>query len=230
MNELREQVIAAFKPREGYTFSHVLPFTYTNFIDGMAWVSVLAGACKVHGDTEIQELSEGYLNNLILSGKDSRNFAPTSDAPAGWKFSEMPGYSYKEKPQAFAGPCALEWAIKQGCNIEPMWVKTVMDKAELYTEVSWLFGYLIKWIKPLRQHVNSVMFAHMLTGKRPPQSMHFLAENNMIYSWLYAEKCEANYPNTGIWPAKDWPGNKEEKKQKYTPICDLIGRYLQGTL
>jgi len=56
----------------------------------------------------------------------------------------------------------------------------------------------------------------------------WVCEDNMIYSYIYGKQCEANYPNTGPWPAKDIPFSREEKAQKYTPVCDLAGRYLQG--
>jgi len=41
MQELRQQVKAGFKKQGDLVFySHVLPFQYSNFIDGMAWIGV----------------------------------------------------------------------------------------------------------------------------------------------------------------------------------------------
>jgi len=232
MKELRDKVIEGFRPDDGYTYSHVLPFAYTNFIDGMAWVGTLAGACKLVQDKELVDICECYLNNLILVGKDARNFAPTEKSPSSWDISNrMVGYSYKKKPQSFAGPCGLQFAINCGCDIDRQWVHDINLKAKLFCLIATPFGYLIRWVKSLRQHLNSIMFAHMVLDKKPPKSMHFLSKNNPIYSWVFREKCDSIYPNTGIWPAKDWPyGDRVEKIQQYSPICNLTGIYLQRTL
>lgn len=224
----RSQVLEGF--REDYTYSHVLPFEYTNFIDGMAWVSTLWGAALLVGDDEIAAHCGGFIWNLLEVGPDARNFAPFQ-VKSSWVMSpNQPGYWFKRKPQSFAGPAALRFAINQGADIEPSRVVDVRGQAKVFRALAWPFGYLIRYVKPLRQHINSVMFAHLIAGARPPKSMHFLAHNNPLYSWLYKERCEALYLNTGPWPAKDYPGNAEIKTQTYTPVCQLAAEYLQSTL
>ena len=215
--DIRDQVISAFRPEDGYTYSHELPYKYTNYIDGKFQVAMLYGAARIAFDKELMTLSSGFLTNLELVGPDARNFAPSSLAPEGWMHSEtMQGFSYKQKPQSFAAPAALSWA---GMGDTP-------PLAHLFVAIAPLYG----WGLPLlKQHLNSVMLAHLVTGKTPPKSMHFLAEGNPIYSYIYGEKCSATYRNTGAWPAKDYPG-RVKPEGNYTPLCSLVGKYLQESL
>lgn len=230
MKELRQQVIAGFRPDEGFSYSHILPFAYSNFIDGMAWVSILSGSCRLVKDDVLADICDKYLQTLIDVGKDARNFAPFQ-VKDDWKHSPtMLGYWYKEKPQAFAGPCALYWAISCGSTVDPKGLAIPDGTARWLCRLAPLYGLLFRHISGLRQHMNSIMFAHLLIGKRPPDNMAWITAENMVYSYIYSRRCEANYPNTGAWPAKDIAFDRTEKAQKYTPTCDLAGRYMQMSL
>jgi len=214
---IRDEVVSAFRPDDSYTYSHVLPFKYTNYIDGRFQVAMLYGAARMAYDKEMMTLASGYLTNLELVGPDARNFAPSSLAPEGWIPSEtMPGFSYKMKPQGSAAPLAISWAM--GTDVP--------QRARLFTAIAPLYG----WFLPLfKQHLNTVMLAHLALGKIPPESMMRLAKDNPIYSYLYNVKCSATYRNTGAWPAKDY-SFKEVSDTQYTPLCSLVGQYLQMSL
>lgn len=229
LERIRRQVIDSFD--ETYdTFSHVIPFHYTNFIDGKAWLTMTCVACYLAGDIEIYQLCFKWLRLLNTVGKNARNFAPYQ-VKDSWKQSKtIPPFWYKEKPQGFAAPCAAAWANKQGvpieCSKSKKWIKT---QAKAMCFVAPLFGYLIRYIPYLRQHINSVMMAHLLLDRKPPESMRFLAKDNMIYSYQYGIKCDTLYPDDeGIWAAKNYSSNK--KSNIYTPICNLTGIYLQKEL
>jgi len=224
---IRSQVVSAFRPEEGYTYSHKLPFHYSNFIDGMAWVGMLCGAAYKAQDWELIELTECYLNNLLLVGPDARNFGPTCKVAPDWIHSEhMPGFSYKRKPQAFAGPAALHWAVSKGARLNTKRIPNITSTAKMLCAVALPFGYLIRYIPALRQHINSVMFAHLVTGKQVPSSMRFLNKNNPVYQYIsgtYVQ--EFTYPSNSPWPAKNWPGTEGTIKN-YTPLCTLVGQLL----
>jgi hypothetical protein len=250
---LREKVKSAYRPENAYTYSHVIPFKYTGFIDGMAWNGPLLAGCYLVGDMELALYPEGFLNNLILVGKDARNFGPTDEVPDSWKKSEkMPGFSYKVKPQSNAGPMALYYAIKQGACVDPGWVKDPTSHAKLLTRLGWLFGFL-----PIKQHVNTMFFAYMLLGKKPSSSMKWLAYDNPFYLFLYNKQHETEWPNQAklkndklvkqkkkvelkdrepdSWPAKNYPykkyvGDEPRGDEEYTPICELASIYLQMSL
>jgi len=228
--DIRDRVISAFRPEEGYTYSHRLPFRYSNFIDGMAWVGMLCGAARIAQDWELIELTEGYLINLLLVGPDARNFGPTAKTSPEWERSaHMPGYSYKVKPQSFAGPAALRWAVSKGARVDLSLVPDVTRTARALCLVSPLFGLLVKHIKSLRQHVNSVMFAHLLTDSNTPSTMKFLEIKNPVYQYIGSGAVvdtDFVYPNTGPWPAKDWPDSPSVPEGDYTPLCSLVGQLL----
>jgi len=219
---LRQQVIDAFDTENHYAFSHVMPHKYTNFIDGLAWLSILAGSANLVGDNKVMKYCDKWCCFLLEISKDARNFAPVQ-VDDNWKPSNVAGIWYKEKPQSFAGPCANQW--RHGDRS----VFNVKTTAMALTFIAPVYGHLVRWIKPLRQHLNSVMFAHMLLNRKPPSSLLFAAKNNMIYSYLYGIKCEAHYRNTSVWPARNvWDG--EEKETTYQPVCELAGRYMQQYL
>jgi len=227
---IRDEVIQAFRPTDGFTYSHKLPFQYSNFIDGMAWVGFLCGAAHIIKDAEVIELTEGYLNNLDLVGDDARNFAPSICRPEWEKSTTMPGFSFKRKPQAFAGNAAIAWAISKGAKVNKG--KSVMLQAILMCLVAFPYGLLIR-IGLLRQHINSMMFAHLMLGIKPPCTMKFLAKDNPVYQYIFKTDIDTNfmYPNTGAWPAKDWPTDKPELEvELYTPLCSLVGVYLGNSL
>jgi hypothetical protein len=231
IDEIREEVIHAFNPDEACGYSAVKPFQYTGFIDGMAWVGMLCGASYLVNDKKLADLSECFINNLLLVGKDARTFAPSDKALDGWKSSKkMPGYSYKEKKQSMAGPIAALWAKKCGANID-FEDDSMYWKARLICMISPLYGSLLKKLDAMRQHVNTVFFCHLLLDKKPPKSLKYLTENNTVYSYIFKKHCgESIYRNTGPWPAKDLPDNPKEVKDKYVQTCSLTGIYLQRHL
>jgi len=218
------------------TYSHVLPFQYTGFIDGQAWGGVGLGSALIAGDQELADYFKNYLVSMIKMGKHTRNFAPEMVGD-DWVPADVSGWFRKVKPQAFAGPCALAWANKQGADIDPKWVPDVTSMAKLYCFIAPIFKFLLSlhwgdkyWF---RQHVNSVMFAHLLLDKKPPKNLKFLAKDNMVYSYIFKEYIgtDHQYPtNAGPWPAKNWPGSKVEKASRYTPLCQLCGQYMQESL
>jgi len=144
------------------TYSHVLPFQYTGFIDGQAWGGVGLGSTLIAGDQELADYFKNYLVSMIKMGKHTRNFAPEMVGD-DWVPADVSGWFRKVKPQAFAGPCALAWANKQGADIDPKWVPDVTSMAKLYCFIAPIFKFLLSlhwgdkyWF---RQHVNPEMFA-----------------------------------------------------------------------
>ena len=229
--DIRDQVAEAFREEERFGYSHVQPFQYTNFIDGMAWVSMLMGASVIKGDDELITLTQGYVGTLLSVGNNARNFAPANKAPSGWYYSPIyPMYSFKRKAQSFAGPSALAWAVKMGARVDLRRLVDVSKQSKWLCRISLPFGYAIRYIPSLRQHINSVMFAHLMLGKIPSKSMLFLAKDNPVYSYIFGIKCSATYPITGPWPAKDYPGSDKPVNNKYVPLCSLVGEYLQSSL
>lgn len=252
--ETRKKVLEAFDP-ETYYYSQVLPFGYNNWIDGMAWVGLLCGASYKVGDRELAEKCEKYLERLLMVGKDARNFAPMQ-VSSDWKESEtLPGYWYKEKPQSFAGPVGLRFAIDNGAHLnDPFRIKS---RARWMALVGGLFGYLVRWVGWLRQHVNSMFLAYLILGKRPPDSMLWLCEDNPFYSYIAGKKCSTTYPDMRktsgghtvdrsyivplcmrkptSWVFRQWPKSEYIREgvpqnSAYTPAAELVGDYLQSTL
>jgi len=247
---IRTQVLAGF---DGYCYSHVLPFKTTNYIDGMFHVSMLLGAAHIAREHELVAKCTEYVKILISCGKDARNFSYTP--MDGWEqYKDM---WVKRKPQSFAGPAALSWAIQQGVVIDRKWVPNVHGQAWLYCKIGWLFGHLVKHVKVLRQHVNSVFLAHLLMAEKPPSSMYWLAYDNPFYMYIYGEICDATFPvqaKTAMggttyredvvafvnrapspWPAKNWPYAYYNQigapaKERYTPLCQLVCLYLQQSI
>ena len=250
----REKVLSAFHP-ETFYYSHVLPFEYDNWIDGMAWVGILCGAAYKVGDTELAGKCEKYLKRLLEVGKDARNFAPTQ-LKNDWKPSKtIQGYWYEEKPQSFAGPAGLRFAIDNGASLnDPFQIKS---RARLMVLGGWSFGYLVRWFSWLRQHVNSMFLAYLVLGKKPPTSMLWLCEDNPFYSYIAGVKCETVYPDMhrmsegetversevvplckrkpSSWVFRQWLKGEyiregDQKLSEYTPAAELVGFYLQSTL
>ena len=257
IEDVREEVIAAIRPDEGYALSQILPFQYTNWIDGMAWCGVTCGACYKYGDQEVADLLTRYLINLVLVGKDARNFAPEPVDDEWVRSTTMTDFWYRKKAQSFAGPVGLYYAIQCGAGIHPGWVKSPMFRARVYTWLGSWFGSLVWYVEWLRQHVNSVFFAYLITGKKPPESMKWLAADNPFYLYLYRIPHKADFPDLhkhseayiaqradpvpfenrepDMWVAKDWPYKEYVREGKpfnrrYVPFCELASRYLQATL
>lgn len=227
----RDRVIQAFWKVEGVTyFSHEEPFHLTNFIDGMAWLGVLAGAARIAKDPEVEGLCVAWLNTLSQVGPDARNFSPRN-LDDSWVPSEsIPGLWYKPKPQSFAGPAALHWAYSLDVPVEVENIPAPYTYAQLLCWVADWYGKAVKHFEFLRQHINSLMFAHLLLRKRPPNSLIFAAKDNPLYSYLFGIPCNAVYSDrAGAWPAKNvWGAG--EKDQVYTPVCQLAAEYLQSSL
>jgi len=254
LEEARELVLSAFSEENGY-FSQVVPFGYTNWIDGMAWVGLLCGASLLEGDKEVAEKAERYLRVLLEVGPDARNFAPMP-VSADWIRSEkMPEFWYKKKAQSFAGPAGLRFAIDCGAKLQDPFL--VKHKARWLVRCGPAFGWLVRWIPWLRQHVNSVFLAYLVTGKTPSKSLIWLCEENPFYSYIARRKCRVEYPDVyrwsegheeetnqvvpfaerkpGSWPFKNWPYKRYvkagvKKTVGYTPTCILVGEYLQNRL
>jgi len=254
---IRDQVIEAFDPENHYFFSQVLPRRATNYIDGLFHIGMLAGAAQIVGDGLVAAQAKCWIMQLLLCGNDARNFA-NSQVTEDWKYNETQGLWVKHKPQSFAGPAAIWWANKHGASIPTAGLPNPMFKAKVFCMLGRLFGHAVKYISWLRQHVNSMFLAYLLLGKKPPASMAWLAYDNPFYRYIYGIKdVVAKFPdprkyNRGkriyvdeyvdfkdrepdSWPAKNWPYAKYTREGEplgwqYTPICELVTYYLQGTL
>lgn len=255
--EARSIVLGSFDANGG-SYRHVYPYRYTNFIDGMAWIGVLCGACYKAKDTELAAKCVTFLNNLINVGKDARNYAPAQVKPE-WKAStSMPGFWYKEDPQASAGPLGLGFAVKCGAPISiPPYLDVKRKSAERLTSLGFLYGFTCKWISSLRQHMNSMWMSYLEQGKRPSSTMLWMCEDNPFYSYVAGKKCSAAYPDMhktsegttkegkkivplksrepDPWVFKDWPYTEyvrtgQVAEESYVPVAQVAGDYLQGTL
>ena len=187
----RYKVLDAFDPLTG-AYSHVTPYQQNHFIDGMAWVSLLAGAARLYGDVKVEAKCVQYLNTLTFLGNIHygdplalRSFGP---GPISNRWNHHGKHYTLKKPQAFAGPAAYCWARDQGCKFD----ETGIEKPKmtgLFTNklFSTIFGYAATWISPLRQHINSVMLAHLLEDDKPPKSLRYYSQNNPFYSVITGE-------------------------------------------
>jgi hypothetical protein len=250
----RAQVIDAFDSATG-GYSHVLPKKWSNFIDGLAWVGMCWGACLKKGDNEVAELCERFVKTLLEVGKDARNFAPVQVDTDWVKSTTYPNLWYVAKPQEFAGPAALEFAIQCGAKIKSPF--NPMTKARLLVATAGVFGWLCKYIEGLRQHLNSVWMAHLILKKKPASGLLWSAEENPFFSYVAGKKCDVVYPASrrylvdsetteksvvpfqkakpSAWPFrrdpfKTYVGEGQQEDDSYTPIAQLVGDYLQGTL
>jgi hypothetical protein len=229
-SELRELVISAFDLGHGCAYSHVLPHRTSNYVDGLFHVGMLAGASAMAGDEELALICRTYLFNLCVVAERARNFC--FGPRDGWKPSgTMAGYWYKEGAQAFAGPCAMAWARRVGPNLSWWTVAPVVPVQALALRLAsrlcpWAFGRA-----PFKQHLNSVMLSHLLAGTTPPKALAWVSERNPVYAYIFKKTCAAWYPNTGPWPAKDVPFSQTpDPDRHYTPLCQLVGVYLQEAL
>lgn len=248
--DIRSEVRDSFHSDEKYAFSHVIPYDIQNYIDGLFHISMLAGASKIAGDDLLLSYAKCWILQLQLCGIDVRNYSPTD--PGDWEYCDEQQLYVKRKAQSFAGPCALAWANKQGCNIHNGY-PDITRTAKLLVASGWAYGYLVRWIKALRQHMNSIFMAYILLGKTPPNSMEWLTYDNPFYKYIYGKKYviakwpgrktsqghveEASSPQgfqarePDIWPAKNWVysyyvNDGEPVTWRYTPICQLICFYL----
>lgn len=249
----RQDVIAAFD--DHCCYSNTLPFEYNGFIDGMAWVGLLCGACYMVGDKELAHKSEVFLKTLLKVGKDARAFAPHQVKPH-WKKSTIDGLYYKEDPQSFAGPAGLLFAIQCGAKIDSPY--NIEGIAKFYASLSNIYGYLLNvpWLsKKLRQHINSVMLGCLVSKKKPGKSLKWIYESNPFYAYIAGQKMMVEYPpdkkysgeeiehkkvqpiskrKPSSWIWKQWPTKEYVPSitfiKRYTPIAYLVAYYLQQSL
>jgi len=250
----RPRVLSAFN-KDNFYYSHVLAPSYTNFIDGMAWTGILCGAALEVGDNEIADLCRGYIRNILKVGKDARNYAPMQVKPEWIASTTMPGFWYKEKAQAFAGPAALTFANNCGAGIET--TLNVTAEARLMVASGFLYGILAKRSVWLRGFINSLWFSHLMLNKKPSFTMNWMAEENPLFAYIAGIKQTVEYPDPHRYTegttaaVKDvvplskcepsaWIFRRDPFMQytrtgipvlsEYTPIWQLCGDYLQSTL
>jgi len=252
--EARAQVVAAFYPDTG-GYSHVLPRSYKDFIDGLAWVGMGWAASLVAKDTEVAALCQRFVETLLKVGPNARNFAPFQ-VKDDWKSSSsVAGLWYTEKPQEFAGPAALEYAIRCGAPIKSPF--DVRSKAKTLVATAGVFGCLCRWFEFPRQHLDSVWLAHLVLGKKPASGLLWTVEENPLFSFIAGKKCSAAYPvlkrfkngsektekkvvplsnaKPSAWvfrrdPFKRYVPEGELNEEAYTPVAQLVGDWLQSTL
>lgn len=220
----RDRVKAAFDPGTG-AFSQITPYKQDHDIDGMAWVSLLAGAAHLAGDTEVEGLARRYLrrlNELSANGGDIRSYGPTkiSDRWEPARLIDVGDVYVLRKEQAFAGPASYLWAQEVGCDLPPLWGDLRDDTrawSSVFTNglVAGPFGWLSRIFRGLDQHVNSVMLAHLLEGDRPPSSLAWAAHDNPFYQYIYG-KVMTTMPKFPIqWDIK---GAYKERVGKAVPF------------
>ena len=229
------------------------------FIDGMAWVGLLCGASYLVGDTVLAQKSEDYLKRLLAVGDDARNFAPVQVSSDWIKSKTINGFWYYKKPQSFAGPVGLRFAIDCGAHLnDPFKVKST---ARLITRFGSIAGYIlghdIPWVSDwLKQHVNSIFLAYLVLKEKPVDNLLWLCQDNPFYSYIAGIKCNTEYPDPSkvsngttveedvivplkyrkpsSWIFRNWPKSRYvrdgEAIQTYTPIWQVVGDYLQSTL
>jgi len=225
---IRQDVISSFNIDNG-AFSNMSPYEANGFIDGAYMTALLAYASKKVGDAEMLNKCTKYLDTLHKADDNARTYA-SYQVSSSWRRSRyIKDIWVKIKPQAFIANAMATLCVKNGIDVPVC--KNIRTLSKLMDITAPLFGYLIRFIKPLRQHLNSYVLNFLLLDKIPPKSMEFLAKDNMIYSYIYKKKCDVLYKNTGIAPQKDYPdSNKPISNKPYTPIMNLIGKYLQKTL
>jgi hypothetical protein len=193
-NESRIATLAAFNIDTGY-FYNEKPYRYNGFIDGMAWVSILAAAANRVGDTELAEKSRVYVQRIIDVGKDARTYAPFQ-VDSDWKQSSaIPGYWYLEKPQENAGPLALKFAMDSGVNFNvPDYLKKKIDSALRLRYLGIPFGIAAKYVGGVRQHIDSMFLSYLAAREKPAFTMKWLCEENPLFSYVFKKRCFVAYP------------------------------------
>lgn len=234
----------AFRPEHMCFYSHELPFATTNYVDGMFHVGMMTWAAKE--DIKLRGLGQAYLSSLLACGKDARNFS--NQMMLGWEFDKMLNVWVKRSPQSFAGPVGLYLANQVRFTVIPDWIPNPTSTARMFVKCGWAFGYAVRWISWLRQHVNSMFLAYLFLDEVPPESMEWLAFDNPFYMAIYKKKYTATWPGRkttkgytveesskvpfgarepDAWPAKNYPYKRyvadgESVKWEYTPICEYV--------
>jgi len=252
--------------------SQTIPWVPSGYIDGMFHVAMLVGASD---DAEIRIAGVSWLNMLARMGPDARNFYHTSlENQYPWlREWELRGeYRVKVASQSFAGPAALCWAQRRGLlkdyNVRRSYsgvkllckgynVDSPYSKAKFLCYCAWAFGYIVRWMPALKQHINTMFLAHLLMEECPPSSMKWLAYDNPFYLYLYGEKHKTEWPvmskysegnrvdtkspskfcerAPGSWVAKNYCMTQylkigEVYPSAFTPVCQYVVSCLQDSL
>ena len=252
---VRTKVLDAYDSDTGYYYS-TIPHVYNEFIDGMAWNTPLIAACYKVGDLELAAKAEKYVQTIINVGKDARTFAPHKVDDEWLESSSIPGMWYKEKPQSHAGPLGLKFAMDNGAQLMvPDYLKEKWESGIKLTKIGWAFGFSVKYISGLKQHINTMFSAYLAKGKKPSWTMRWMYKENPYFSYIGRKKCVVEYPDmhklnnvkktkckkvvdmkyakptTWIFrrdPLTKYEGDKSDRE--YTPIARLTGEYLQMSL
>jgi hypothetical protein len=239
----RQEVIKAFDPVT-FSYYHKTDYRQSGFIDGMAWVGLLTGACTRKGDKTIAELGTTYLKTLLRVGTDARNYAKTRVSEDWISSINIPGYWFLRKKQAFEGPAGLCYA---GLGTEP-------PTAKLLRIVAWVYGLTYPLFE---SNLNSIMTAFLIVGKKPPFTMRRLYESNPFYAAIAGIKKKEPYPSMYrytkgttettkevqpfvLCEPSSWPFRRniynlyspfgEQEQYGYVPIWRVVGDYLQDML
>lgn len=256
LKTVRQEVLDAYNRDNGY-FYCLKPYKYNEYIDGMAWNTPLIASCYKIGDIELAELAERYVQTIIDVGRDARTFAPIK-VDDEWKESvNIKGLWYIEKPQSSAGPLGLKFAIDNGSKLKvPDYLKKKWESALYLTKLGWAFGFAVKYISSLRQHINTMFTAYLAKGSKPSWSMRWMYEHNAYFSYIGKKHCKIDKypamnklenikrtkckkvvplnfakPTAWIWrrdPLIKYEGTPTEIV--YTPIARLTAEYLQLSL
>jgi hypothetical protein len=243
LQDARIEVIKAFDPMSG-CYYHKTDYRHHNFIDGMAWCGLLTGAARRKGDKALTELGSFYLGKLLAVGKDARNYALHQVDEEWIASTSMPGYWYLQKPQSFAGPAGLHYA---GLGPRPA-------VAPVFRCIAWVYGLTYPLFE---SHLNSIMLAFLIDGKKPPATLEKICLSNPFYAAIYGERVYQEYPpmyrytegfsethNTIVplancepssWvfrrnPYKEYQCKGVVEQHGYTPIWQVVGEYLQEML
>jgi hypothetical protein len=192
VSKYRQVVLDAFNEVDGY-YNHQKPYGYADYIDGMGHIGVLVGAALMVGDAELAEKGERYLKTLLAVGKDARNYAPLQSKPDWVASTTMPGFYYIQKAQDFAGPAGLNFAVRCGAQTGNPF--DIESKAKMLVSLGWLFGYAVKYVSALKQHINSMWLAHLVLCRKPAESMMWMCEENPFYSYIAGKKCSVEHPS-----------------------------------
>jgi hypothetical protein len=113
----------------------------------------------------------------------------------------------------------------------------VETKAKLFCMISPIVLYGYKTVSFLKQHVNSVMLAHLLLGKKPG-GYEELYVDNPFYNYIRGVKCPVpdyavRKPWGSAWLWKQFPVERtipEDMAFEYTPTALYVAQALQETL
>jgi hypothetical protein len=223
MVTVRDKILRGFNFKNEY--SHVLPFYKSGYIDGLFHISMLAGAAKISQDNELLNKATTWIRNLSLN-----------PGHRDWDMVNGVVIQTQRKEQSFAGPCALQWAINNGVDINYVW-DDIKLKAKVLTIISPIVLYGYNQITFLKQHINSCMLAHLLLKSKPICNSEILI-NNPFYKYICGQKCVVNYdtirkPWGSAWLWKQIPiehEGPEDLSFEYTPIASYVAAVLQSQL